>query len=214
MVIHLIESGPVDTIGYLVADETAREALIIDVPMESREAMKRLLAEHGYTPVGIVLTHGHFDHVGDAAALARDLQVPVYIHPLDAPMLEHPSALFPELRFQVEGMHTDSLLEGGDVLECGRLRLRVIHAPGHTPGHVVLYEMREGVLFSGDVLFHSSVGRADLPGGDYDTLMLSITKKLLTLAEDTVVYPGHGERTSIGYERAHNPFILEYLEHY
>ncbi len=214
MVLHLIESGPVDTIGYLVADETSREALIIDVPMGSRDPMMRWLEEKQFTPQGIVLTHGHFDHVGDVAALARDLNIPVHIHALDAPMLESPSSMFPELGFHVEGMHTASLLEAGDVLECGRLRLRVIHAPGHTPGHVVLYEMREGVLFSGDVLFHSSVGRADLPGGDYDTLMQSITQKLLTLPEDTVVYPGHGERTTIGYERAHNPFILEYLDHY
>ncbi|MBE0645305.1 MAG: MBL fold metallo-hydrolase [Bacteroidetes bacterium] len=214
MLIHHIESGPVETIGYLVADEASREVLIIDVPMQSRERMKRWISDHAFTAVGIILTHGHFDHVGDVAALARDLSVPVHIHPLDAPMLEQPASLFPDLARLVEGMRADALLEAGEVLECGRLRLRIIHAPGHTPGHVVLYEMREGVLFSGDVLFHSSVGRTDLPGGDYETLMQSITKKLFTLPEDTVVYPGHGESTTIGFERAHNPYVLEYLDHY
>lgn len=213
MILHAIESGPVDTIGYIVADEQTREALIVDVPLGSLPDFRRLAGEQELTTVGIVLTHGHFDHVGDVAAMARELSVPVYIHSLDRPMLENPAASFPGLGLEIEGMHTEHLLEHGDVLECGRLRLRVIHAPGHTLGHVVLYEMREGVLFSGDVLFHMSIGRTDLPGGDYDTLLESITRKLLALPEETTVYPGHGSPTSIGFERSHNPFILEYLEH-
>jgi glyoxylase-like metal-dependent hydrolase (beta-lactamase superfamily II) len=181
--------------------------------MESRGRITAWLTAEKMKCIGIVLTHGHFDHVGDVASLSRELGVPVYIHPLDAPLLENPASSFRDLGLMIEGMLTGTLLEAGEVLECGRLRLRVIHAPGHTPGHVVLYEMRDGVLFSGDVLFNSSIGRTDLPGGDYDTLMESITKKLLTLPEDTIVYPGHGERTTISYERAHNPFILEYLDH-
>ncbi len=214
MIMFSIEAGPVDTRGYGIADPESHEALIIDVPMQSREYFLRQVRELRLAVKGIVLTHGHFDHVGDVAALARDLGAPVYIHELDAAQLEDPAAGFPGLDLQIEGMRTGLRLAHGDVLECGRLRLRVIHAPGHTPGHVVLYEMREGVLFSGDVLFHSSIGRTDLPGGDYDTLMLSITGRLLTLPEDTIVYPGHGEPTTIGFERAHNPFILEYLDHY
>jgi hydroxyacylglutathione hydrolase len=214
MIMYSIEAGPVDTRGYIVADPECREALIIDVPLESRGYYRRQVEEQRLTVKAIILTHGHFDHVGDVASLARDLGAPVLIHELDAPQLEEPAATFPGLQLQIEGMRTEDHLAHGDVIECGRLRLRVIHAPGHTPGHVVLYEMREGVLFSGDVLFHGSIGRTDLPGGDYDALMQSITKRLLALPEDTVVYPGHGERTTIGYERAHNPFILEYLEHY
>jgi hydroxyacylglutathione hydrolase len=213
MTIHPIESGPVDTIGYLIADEQSREAVVIDVPLGSREMFVKRIDELKLAATGIVLTHGHFDHVGDVAALARELSVPVFIHRLDLPMLERPMANFPDMPLEIEGMTTDHFLDTGDVIECGRIRLRVIHAPGHTEGHIVLYEMRESVLFSGDVLFHSSIGRTDLPGGDYDTLLQSITRKLLPLPEDTVVYPGHGAPTSIGYERGHNPFILEYLEH-
>lgn len=213
MILHAIESGPVGTIGYVAADEQTREAVVIDVPPDSLPRFRRLLAEQELTPVGVVLTHGHFDHVGDVAALAREHGAPVFIHRLDLPMLEEPDASFPGLDLHIEGMTTDHLIEGGDVLECGRLRLRVIHAPGHTRGHVVLYEMREGVLFSGDVLFHMSIGRTDLPGGDYDTLLEAITRRLLVLPEETRVYPGHGAPTSIGFEREHNPFILEYLEH-
>ena len=212
MILHSVLSGPVDTIGYVAADEASRSALIIDVPLGAGERLARFLRTNALTPIGIVLTHGHFDHVGDVAALSRELGVPVFIHPLDAPMLENPGADFPELGLTIEGLAEYRTLEAGDFLECGRLRLRVIHAPGHTHGHVVLYEMRENVLFSGDVLFHMSIGRYDL-GGDYDTLMQSITKKLLVLPDDTIVYPGHGPSTSIGYEREHNPFIREYLEH-
>lgn len=213
MILHAIESGPVDTIGYIVADDQSREALVIDVPLGSVERCTRLLAEQALTAIGIVLTHGHFDHVGDVASLARELGVPVHIHPLDAPLLREPMQNFPQLAFSVEGMDEYTPCEGGDVVECGRLRLRVIHVPGHTEGHIALYEMRENVLFAGDVIFHSSIGRTDLAGGDYDTLMQSITGKLLTLPEETIVYPGHGAPTSIGYEREHNPFVREYLDH-
>ncbi|MFA6233269.1 MAG: MBL fold metallo-hydrolase [Bacteroidota bacterium] len=214
MVIHSIESGPVSTIGYVIADEDSRQALIVDVPMESRTLFGAWLTAKQFTPIGILLTHGHFDHVGDVASLARDLDVPVHIHILDAPMLEDPTNNFRDLNLNIEGMKTFTPLEPGDVLECGRLRLHIIHAPGHTKGHCVFYEMREGILLSGDVLFHRSIGRTDLHGGDYDVLMQTITKKLLTLPEDTIVYPGHGEQTTIGYERAHNPYVLEYLDHY
>jgi glyoxylase-like metal-dependent hydrolase (beta-lactamase superfamily II) len=213
MILHAIESGPVDTIGYIVADEQSREALVIDVPLGSVERCVHFLAGQRLTAISIILTHGHFDHVGDVASLARRLDVPVHIHPLDAPLLEEPMRHFPQLGLDVEGMDRYTPIEGGDVIECGRLRLRVLHVPGHTQGHIALYEMRENVLFAGDVIFHSSIGRTDLAGGDYDTLLQSITNKLLTLPEDTIVYPGHGAPTSIGYEREHNPFVREYLDH-
>lgn len=214
MILHKVEAGPVDTMGYVVADEQTREALIIDVPLESREALLALIRDHDLRVTQIILTHGHFDHVGDVRALSEALQAPVAVGSKDAPMVEQPGSIVPGFGLQVEGVTPGILLEDGDIIDCGRLHLRVIHAPGHTPGHVVLYEMNGNILFAGDILFHSSIGRTDLPGGDYDTLMRSIVDRLLKLPDETVVYPGHGPSTTIGFERTHNPFILEYLEHF
>lgn len=214
MIFHAVEAGPVDTMGYVVADEQTRDALIIDVPLESRDALLALVRDHDLQVVQIVLTHGHFDHVGDVRALSEALQAPVAVGREDASMVEQPGSILPGFGLQVEGVSPGTLLEDGDIIDCGRLHFRVIHAPGHTPGHIVLYEMKENILFAGDVLFHSSIGRTDLPGGDYDTLMRAIVDRLLKLPEETVVYPGHGPSTTIGFERTHNPFILEYLEHF
>jgi hydroxyacylglutathione hydrolase len=214
MIVLNIEAGPVDTIGYIVADAQSKDAVIIDVPLESSTVMVERIREHDLHVQQIILTHGHFDHVGEVAALSERLGARVSIGREDAPMLENPGTTFMGIPLSIEGMRPHTLLEHGDVVEIGSLRLRIIHAPGHTLGHVVLYEMREGVLFSGDVLFHSSIGRTDLPGGDYDTLMKSITERILTLPPETVVYPGHGPSTTIGFERGHNPFILEYLDHF
>ncbi|MBN1448905.1 MAG: MBL fold metallo-hydrolase [Bacteroidetes bacterium] len=214
MILQSIEAGPVDTMGYLLADEHSREAVIIDVPPDSREALLAHVRDHDLRVLSIILTHGHFDHVGDVRALSETLAVPVAVGKEDIPMVENPGSILPGLSVPVEGMTPQQSLQEGDVVHCGRLQLRVIHAPGHSPGHIALYEMREACLFAGDVLFHSSIGRSDLPGGDYETLMKSIVGKLLVLPDETVVYPGHGPSTTIGFERRHNPFILEYLEHF
>ncbi len=214
MIFHAVEAGPVDTMGYVVADERSREALIIDVPLESRDALLALVRDHDLRVVQIILTHGHFDHVGDVRALSDALQSPVAVGREDGSMVEQPGSILPGFGLQIEGVTPGVRLEDGDIIACGDLHFQVIHAPGHTPGHIVLHEGREHILFAGDVLFHSSIGRTDLPGGDYDTLMRSIVERLLTLPDETVVYPGHGPSTTIGFERMHNPFILEYLEHF
>ncbi|PLX23584.1 MAG: hypothetical protein C0600_14620 [Ignavibacteria bacterium] len=214
LLLHSVEAGPVATMGYVLADAQRSSAILVDVPLESSAQLTALLRDHDLRVTQIVLTHGHFDHVGEVASLARRLQVPVSIGREDAPMLEDPGSMFMSMPISIEGMTPQQLLDDGDVIECGELRLEVLHVPGHTTGHVALYERQQGILFSGDVLFHSSIGRTDLPGGDYDTLMTSITRKLLTLPDETVVYPGHGPSTTIAYERSHNPFILEYLEHF
>jgi len=214
MIIHAIEAGPVDTLGYLVADEASGEAVVIDVPLQSAESLLAVIHDHNLRVGTILLTHGHFDHIGQVRALSEALDARVAIGTLDAPMLENPGSSMLNLPFVIEGMQAHRLLEDGETIEVGRLRLHVIHAPGHTPGHVVFHEIQENVLFSGDVLFHSSIGRTDLPGGDYDTLMRSITTSLLVLPEHTVVYPGHGPHTTIGFEKTHNPFILEYFDHF
>lgn len=214
MLLHSVEAGPVATMGYILADAQSKDAVLIDVPLESSTEVTALARDHDLRITQIVLTHGHFDHVGEVAALARRLDVPVSIGREDAPMLENPGSMFMNLPIAIEGMTPQRQLDHGDTVSCGRLKLEVLHVPGHTRGHIALYERQQGILFSGDVLFHSSIGRTDLPGGDYDTLMTSITQRLLSLPDDTVVYPGHGPSTTIGFERGHNPFILEYLEHF
>lgn len=213
MNIRAIEAGPYQTMGYLASDDDGK-TLIIDVPLQSRDRMLSFITEHALTATAIILTHGHFDHVGEVRSLAQALTCPVLIHMGDGSMLERPMAMFASLDLSIEGMSPGRFLEDNEIVECGSLNFRVLHVPGHTPGHVALYEESHSVLFAGDVLFHSSIGRTDLPGGDYDTLLQSITSRLLTLPDETVVYPGHGPHTTIGFERAHNPFILDYFDHY
>jgi hydroxyacylglutathione hydrolase len=213
MNIRALEAGPFQTMGYIASDRSGN-GVIIDVPLDAREPMLGIIREDSLTIHSILLTHGHFDHVGEVRSLAEALDVPVLIHESDTSLLERPMAMFASLDVAVEGMRASRYLIDDEFLQCGSLNLRVIHVPGHTPGHIALYEQSNGVLFSGDVLFHSSIGRTDLPGGDYETLMRSITERLLTLPDETVVYPGHGPHTTIGFERAHNPFILDYLDHF
>jgi len=214
MRVHTIEAGPFQTKGYVISDDESRGAVIVDVPMQSLELFTKHLLSHKLELQYIVLTHGHFDHVGDVRALSASTNAPVLIHEEDATMLEKPASVLAGIDIDVPGMSAHRFLNDGEQLVCGSITMRVIHAPGHTRGHVVLHEAARGVLFAGDVLFHSSIGRTDLPGGDYETLMKSITERLLTLPDDTVVYPGHGPHTSIGFERGHNPFIREYFEHF
>ena len=214
MVFHEIEAGPVDTVGYVVGDERSGDAVIIDVPISSSAELQRLVSAHGLTVGSILLTHGHFDHVGDVRALSDALGARVCIAGGDAAMLEHPSTGMFQLPYIIEGMTAHHLLTDGETIQAGGLRIEVLHVPGHTPGHVAFHLPDEQMLFCGDVLFHSSIGRTDLPGGDYDQLMNRITHRLLTLPPETVVYPGHGPHTTIGFETEHNPFIREYLDHY
>ena len=213
MTIHGIEAGPYQTMGYIISDADG-SALIIDVPLQSLEPMLSYIRVHELTVTAIVLTHGHFDHVGEVRALSEALHAPVLIHEGDAGMLAQPMAMFAALDIHIEGMKASRFLQDDETLNCGSLAFRIIHVPGHTPGHIALYEQTQAVLFSGDVLFHGSIGRTDLPGGDYDTLMQSITTRLLTLPDGTIVYPGHGPHTTVEFEREHNPYILDYFDHF
>jgi glyoxylase-like metal-dependent hydrolase (beta-lactamase superfamily II) len=156
----------------------------------------------------ILVTHAHIDHVGAVAALADEYACPVLMHPEAELMLNQlpTQAMMMGLRFgNVPAV--DRQVQDGETLEVGGLRLEALYTPGHAPGHLAFYVESEGLVLSGDALFAGSVGRTDLFGGDMEVLMRSINERLLTLPDETRVYPGHGPQTTIGEERAYNPFL-------
>lgn len=191
---------------YFVIDEASRACAIID-PGEDAGLIAFKLGAAGVTPVGIWLTHAHIDHVMGVPRLRAETGAPVYLHPADRVLYDHA----PEQALAF-GMHAERLpapdqeLNHGDVLRVGALEFRVGHAPGHSPGSVVF--QGPGVAFAGDVMFQGSIGRTDLPGGVFETLMRSIERELLTLPDTTIVYSGHGPETTIGRERRTNPFLV------
>ena len=207
MIIETFEAGPVATNGYLVADKRNGSALVIDAP----QCVSPLIVEQARkwnTPIAyLVNTHGHWDHILDNAELVRLTGAKLGIHRESAPLLDLPQARYFGLDLDIEPSHPDFFLEEGKPLDVGSLRFEVLHCPGHCPGSVALMERKERVAFVGDVLFAGSVGRADLPGGDYETLLCSIREKLLPLGDDVRVFPGHGPVTTIGHERLTNPFL-------
>jgi glyoxylase-like metal-dependent hydrolase (beta-lactamase superfamily II) len=157
----------------------------------------------------ILLTHAHFDHTGGAADLVEATGAPLAIHPLELPLLRAGGGSR-EFGFHVRPCpEPNLLLEEGQVIEVGKMRFNVLFVPGHTVGHVAFYEAQAKAVFSGDVLFYGGIGRTDFPGGDYDTLMRSIREVLFALPDETAVCCGHGPATTIGRERAENPFLAD-----
>jgi hydroxyacylglutathione hydrolase len=190
--------GPLATNVHVLANERSREAIAIDTATPSLAWIADELAARTWTLKLIVSTHGHWDHIGDNAAVAEHTSADIAVHPLDRSRLIDPtpvSAPFPI----VPSVPAVDLAEGS-VIRFGELELRVLHTPGHTEGSVCLLDPDDGLLFSGDTLFASGWGRVDLPGGDPDAMVESLAR-LLTLDDHVRVYPGHGEDTTIGRER-------------
>lgn len=207
--IHVFETGPVATNGYLLIEPEDGTALIIDAPFDSAELMSERLQSRGLTPAALILTHTHWDHTADTAELKRRYpEMLIYVHPDDAYRLAEPMAhtVWP-IPFTIEAVEPDRYLHDGDDLVLGSLSLRVLHTPGHTEGGICLYDEKGGLLFAGDTLFEGSVGRTDLPGGSWEILQHSIERRLMTLPDSVHVYPGHGPATTIGRERIANPFL-------
>lgn len=190
---------------YLVIDEAANACAVID-PGEQAGLILHKLRASGATPVGIWVTHAHIDHVLGVPELAAETGAPVSLHPDDRELYDAVPDQASWFGLTAEPLPPpDRELAAGERLTVGGLEFTVRHAPGHSPGHVVF--AGHGAVFGGDVLFQGSIGRTDLPGGDFDTLIGSIERELLVLPDSTIVYPGHGPATTIGAERRTNPFL-------
>ncbi|MBN2429078.1 MAG: MBL fold metallo-hydrolase [Deltaproteobacteria bacterium] len=205
MRIHTLVVGALQVNCYIVACEETRQAIVID-PGDEGERIWEVVSAEGYELKQIVNTHGHFDHLGGNKFLVEKSGAQLLIHELDLNLLKTITGHAAKFGLEVEPSPVpDRFLSDGDILKIGRLEARVLHTPGHSPGGICLL-MGEH-LFSGDTLFARSVGRTDLPGGDFATLLEGIRRQLLPLPDATVVHPGHGPDTTIGEEKALNSFI-------
>ena len=211
MLIDQLELWMAATNTYVVAPEPGGPAVVVDAPPDS-EGIVSLLAAHCLTPVALLVTHGHVDHVGGSGSLVATTGVTAYIHPDDDYLTLHPAEQLRHLfGYVLPGDYAPPgryrSLEDGMALELAGLGFEVLGTPGHTPGHCCFYLAGEGILFSGDQLFAGSIGRTDLPGGDFEVLMASMADKVLPLGDDVRVMPGHGPPTTVGRERRTNPFL-------
>ena len=201
--------GPVAENCFLIRRDGSDRALIVD-PGEEAPKLLGAIEELGVTLDGILLTHTHFDHVGAVAPIATATGAEVWVPEIEKPVLADIMSFVPWAGFgPYESWDAEHTVAGGEKLELAGFEIDVIFTPGHSPGHVTYSIADEGAVFSGDVLFQGSVGRTDLPGGDWPTLLESIRGLIDELPEETTVYPGHMGITTLGAERASNPFLAE-----
>jgi hydroxyacylglutathione hydrolase len=204
--VEMLTVGPIAENCFLVRREGSDRVLVVD-PGEEAERILAAAAAIGEIEA-ILLTHTHFDHVGAVAPVAAASRAPVYCPEIEVPVLADIMSFVPYEGFgPFESYDADETLRGGETLELAGLKLDVIFTPGHSPGHVTYSVRGEDAIFSGDVLFQGSVGRVDLPGGDGPTLLASIRTLLNSHPDETVVHPGHMGTTTLGAERASNPFL-------
>ena len=207
--------NPLQENTYVVWDETL-EAVVIDAGnMSEKEnaTLEQFLSERGLKPVYALNTHGHFDHLMGVEFLRSRYGAKFAVSSKDKFLVE--SAKQNAAMFGIGGGNIveviDVDLEGMESIKFGQTELQIITTPGHTPGHVVFFEPQAKVLFTGDTLFRESIGRTDLPGGDYSWIMSSILEKIMPLGDEVQVYPGHGDTTDIGHESMYNPFVVEVM---
>lgn len=199
MILEIFPSGPLQTNAVLVGCTQTKKAVVIDVPMESTEPLLKRIHHLKLGVEQILLTHSHWDHIVEVKKLKTALKVPVSIHAEDEPNLRDPGADGLPLHFPIEGVAADSYLTDNEIIPIGKLKARVIHTPGHTPGSVCFYIESEKVVITGDTLFRGSIGRLNFPKSRPD-LMQSSLNKLAKLPKETRVIPGHGKSTTIGDE--------------
>src|SRR3954470_4128718 len=209
MEVRMFTVGPVQENCYLFRGDGSDRALIVD-PGDEADLLLGAIDELGVTLDGILLTHTHFDHVGAVAPVAEATGAEVWVPELEKPVLADIMSFVPWPGFgPYESWDAEHTVAGGEKLELAGFEIDVIFTPGHSPGHVTYSIADEDAVFSGDVLFQGSVGRTDLPGGDWPTLLESIRSLVDSLPEATTVYPGHMGLTTLGAERASNPFLAE-----
>jgi len=209
MNVHVLPSGPIATNAYLLTAPELREAVLVDAPGEIWPQIEPLLAAAQCRLGELWLTHGHWDHTQGGAEVVRATGARVRAHEADRLLIENPEVM--EM-FMIPGMRQgalkiDVLVQPGQRWTALGETVEVRHVPGHCPGNVLFYFAAQHAAFVGDALFHSGVGRTDLPGGSMELLERSIREQIFTLPDDTVVYPGHGPETTVGAERESNPFV-------
>lgn len=206
MILERLEVGVFAENCYVVGCEQTREGVVID-PGDEINRILSAIEQHKLKIKYILLTHAHLDHVKEAAAIKRELTAPLFIHRADQFLLENLPAQAAAFGLSTSGIpQVDHYIDENDVIKFGKEQFQVYSTPGHSPGSVTF--AAPTAAFVGDVLFAGSIGRTDLPGGDFDTLIHSIKSKLFPLGDDILVYPGHGPSTTIGVERRTNPFLI------
>jgi hydroxyacylglutathione hydrolase len=205
LIIEILELGSFFVNCYIVGDKKSRAGIIID-PADDADSIENFVKKHELKIEQIVITHGHADHIGALDEARRLFKAPVSIGEKDAPMLTNPALnLSGSEGLNIIAEPAEKILREGDIVSVGQFNFKVLDTPGHTAGSISLFG--HGVVFTGDALFLGSIGRTDFPGSSHEQLVESIKRKLLTLPEDTIVFPGHGPDSSIGQERDFNPFL-------
>ena len=202
MIIKTYIEGPIENNNYLIIDEQTKEAALIDCSAVS-EQIELDIKKNNATLKYILLTHGHFDHI---AGIETTNTAEILMHEADIGWVNNVNTYLPMVGLpEMEIPKIDKFINDGDIIKLGELEIKVIHTPGHTQGGVCFYV--DGNLFSGDTIFRESVGRCDLEGGDFDQIVESIEAKIFTLPPETIIYPGHGRKTTVEWEKTHNRFL-------
>ncbi|MBN1686854.1 MAG: MBL fold metallo-hydrolase [Spirochaetales bacterium] len=207
MIVKQLIVGPLLTNCYIAACEDTLEGVVID-PGDDAPRILGEIEANNFTIKYVLNTHAHFDHIGANEIIRKRLNAPLALHPLDIPLLKEKGGAMMFGLDSPQGSDPDLELEEGMVLKFGTCSLKVLLTPGHTPGHVSFFAEEAKVLFDGDVLFDGGIGRTDLPGGSMTDIMYSINEVLFKLPDETIVYSGHGNPTTIGQEKATNPWLV------
>ena len=211
MKIHVKPAGPLQTNAYLLTEPKTGGAVLIDAPLGITDIIGPVLAKEGCRLTALWLTHGHFDHMQDAARIKAELGVKVLAHRDDQGLIETPEIMegFMGQKLGLKGVKVDQWVGPGEKITALGREFEVRHVPGHCPGNVLFYCESAKAAFVGDALFNGGVGRWDLPGGSFEMLAESIRAQIYTLPGETIVFPGHGPRTTVGDEKRTNPFVAE-----